>query len=408
VSYPISTVRNVSTVGAGSVAPGNVGRYAFAVATGGLVVADASTGLPLPDGKNLPVTVSSQIPKATVAGALGRFARKAIPLVGTGVALYDLGQELGFGLDNSSGTMQVTKVSDRPAGCGSPTGTALAIISGSAGTNCHGQPTAGFVIDGFERSGSQCRLYYHCGNGTYLGAYTSWSANSDPQGTQPSTIQEFEDAIESRGSWPPSSALARAMRDAINAGEIVPVHPHDVTGPASTPGPVTTTTDSVNNTTTTSTTTHNHTYDGPNVTTTTTTTNVTVDNTTNNIISSTTSTTQPVMPESSSEDEPVTFSDTALPPLPKLYEPKYPDGLVGVWNSKKAQLDSAPLVALVGDLMPNIGSGGTCPVWTMPLDFGFFNAGVLDFSVPCFIWDFAKVVIIVSALLLARRLVFGG
>jgi len=47
-------------------------------------------------------------------------------------------------------------------------------------------------------------------------------------------------------------------------------------------------------------------------------------------------------------------------------------------------------------------------VWTMPLDFGFFNAGVLDFSVPCFIWDFAKVVIIVSALLLARRLVFGG
>jgi hypothetical protein len=200
--------------------------------------------------------------------------------------------------------------------------------------------------------------------------------------------------------------LAQSTVDAIKSGESLSVQPQTVTGPATSPGPVTQTVDTINNTTTTSTTTHNHTYQGPQVTTTTTTTNVTVDNTTNNIISSTTTTSQPVIPESPEEN--IAATDTPLPAQPKLYEPEYPDGLVGVWNDKKAQLDAAPLVALVSDLMPSISGSGTCPVWTMPLDFGFFNAGVLDFSVPCWIWNFAKVIIICSALLLARRLVFGG
>lgn len=111
----------------------------------------------------------------------------------------------------------------------------------------------------------------------------------------------------------------------------------------------------------------------------------------------------PVQPK-----EDYSFSDQPLPAHPVLYERKYPDGLVGVWNSKKAELDSAPLVHLVSQLMPDVSSVGTCPNWSLDLDMGVANMGVWDVSPPCYVWDFAKVVIICSALLLARALVFGG
>lgn len=102
------------------------------------------------------------------------------------------------------------------------------------------------------------------------------------------------------------------------------------------------------------------------------------------------------------------FTDQPLPAQPVLYERKYPDGLVGVWNAKKTELDTAPLVQLVAQLMPDVSSVGTCPNWSLDLDMGVANMGVWDVSPPCYVWDFAKVVIICSALLLARALVFGG
>lgn len=431
VSYPISTVRNVATLGAGSVSSANVGRYAFAVATGGLVVADASTGMPLPDGRSFPVSVQSHIPKATVAGALGRFARKTLPVLSVGVALYDLGQELGFTLDNSSGELVVSVPS--PGTCTTAPCYSYQCLTGSycSGAGRKNSPIeAAQVVIGQNHYGCKAatvsvRMHpsspgdwqyngsgvsYPSGPATCslgwnnLGKY-SRAPDTEPSFT-PSTVQAFEDAIAARSGWPTSSALARATVDAINSGESLAAEPQAVTGPATSPGPVTTTVDTINNTTTTSTTTHNHTYDGPQVTTTTTTTNITIDNSTGNVINNTTTTSEPVLPETETPD--YSFNDTALPAVPSLYEPKYPDGLVGVWNSKKAQLDAAPLVAQVGDLMPDVGTVGTCPVWTMPLDFGFFNAGVLDFSIPCWIWDFARVIVIVSALILARALVFGG
>lgn len=416
VAYPISTVRNVSTVGASSVSAGNVGRYAFAVATGGLVVADAATGVPLPDGKNLPVAVRSSIPKATVAAALGRFARKAIPLLGTGAALYDLGQELGFGMDNSSGVVSLTKPDTSlctVAPCfeytysstlypyvRSPAQacvTGFAHVQGSSTTTVY--TFTGFVApdvcQGTRKIGAAAPTYSAIN-------VTRRSASVQPPANAPATIQEFEDAIEAKTTWPPSSALARAMKDAINAGELTPIHPYDVTGPVTTPGPVTTSTDNVNNTTTTSTTTNNHTYSGPSVTTTTTTTNVTVDNSTGSVISSTTVNSQPVMPEQSEEDQGVA-SDTALPSIPKLYEPEFPDGLEGVWNDRKAQLLDTSLFQIIPTLMPNVGDGG-CPTWSIPSIYG----GNLNASIPCNVWYFIRLVIILTALMLARRLIFGG
>ena len=58
--------------------------------------------------------------------------------------------------------------------------------------------------------------------------------------------------------------------------------------------------------------------------------------------------------------------------------------------------------------MPSVGLTGTCPVLMVNLDVGFQNFGTHDFAPPCWIWDFGRVVVIVSALLLARALIFGG
>lgn len=101
-------------------------------------------------------------------------------------------------------------------------------------------------------------------------------------------------------------------------------------------------------------------------------------------------------------------SDTPLPDQPKLYTPKYPDGLIGVWTAKKAALMTSPLLNLVSGLMPSVPDGGSCPTWMLSLDVGIADFGVHDVAPPCWIWGFAKVVVIVSALLLARALIFGG
>ena len=106
--------------------------------------------------------------------------------------------------------------------------------------------------------------------------------------------------------------------------------------------------------------------------------------------------------------EKVEVTDKPLPDQPNLYEPKYPDGITGLWNSKLEEIKATPLFNLAPSLLPNV-SAGTCPSWKVDLSIdGWTNAGLQDVSPPCWVWDVAKLVIIASALLLARRLIFGG
>lgn len=102
------------------------------------------------------------------------------------------------------------------------------------------------------------------------------------------------------------------------------------------------------------------------------------------------------------------ISDTALPGLPVLYTAKFADGVAGVWASNKAALFASPLFGLVSQLMPAGFSGGTCPVWQLPLAIGPWDYGSSDVAPPCWLWDVARAIIIISALLLARSLIFGG
>lgn len=93
----------------------------------------------------------------------------------------------------------------------------------------------------------------------------------------------------------------------------------------------------------------------------------------------------------------------------KLYEPRYPQGPVEVWKQSSAGIKSSGLGSLAMALMPKIGDGGSAPVWIVDLNFrpvGDF--GVHDISPPLWLWDVLKAITILTALITARRLIFGG
>lgn len=243
--------------------------------------------------------------------------------------------------------------------------------------------------------------------------------------------QELEDLFggyaENMGDWGNSRAPNLAAKLAPHY-DILDDSPSEVTGPASAPISETTTRESVNlspgtNTpvspghtgptdsgtrTTTKTTTAQNTYSGDTMTTTTVTNTTT--NITNNITNNTTNvgtTTEESDKEPEKEDE---AQDTDLPGVPELYEQKYPDGISGVWNKAKSDLNSSQLFSLVYSLTPDLADGGSCPSWNLDLSWtpggsmGSYEIG----SSFCFIWPILRVIVLITALFTARLLIFGG
>lgn len=102
-------------------------------------------------------------------------------------------------------------------------------------------------------------------------------------------------------------------------------------------------------------------------------------------------------------------TDTPFADLPELYKQKYPDGLIGVLRTQTAAMKATPLFQLPMQLMGDLPQTGQCPSWQLDLSlaswasFGTYNVGA-----DCAIWDFAGWVIVISAFILARQLIFGG
>lgn len=323
VSFPVSTLRNVATFGNAPISSSSVPRYAFAVATNGLVVADAATGLPLPSGQTTPITIKSSIPKASTSAAIGRFLRKGVPILGTGVALYDLAQELGYVLETNGGTVTVKQTTQPPAGYDGfeykEVNTAIAQLPYVE--------TKQLACDAWALYRTNTNMFqeYRCRNANTgpvngqteqraKGSTGAWGIISDftyarrtdltpfvPTLVE-TTPRNFELAITDKNEWQPSSALGRALVDAIKAGEIVSPPVTQITGPASSPGPLSTS--QTGDVTTQSSTEYNHTYQGNRVTTNITNTTTSFTTSTGATISSTTTTTTPEIPQPSTETEP--------------------------------------------------------------------------------------------------------
>ena len=117
-------------------------------------------------------------------------------------------------------------------------------------------------------------------------------------------------------------------------------------------------------------------------------------------------TTNPDGTTSETEQE-VTFTDGPFDDIPKLWERKYPDGIVGVM-AEHAQ-SGGPLTSLLTTLTSGAPTAGTCPNWQVSFNLGRMgNYGSGNLAPDCSIWPILRACIFITALFLARRLIFGG
>lgn len=100
------------------------------------------------------------------------------------------------------------------------------------------------------------------------------------------------------------------------------------------------------------------------------------------------------------------FTDPDMPKVPSFYKQQYPDGLKGVWESKKSELDGSSFLQFLRSFIPSFS--GTCPSWGLSFDLGFISFGSHGFGSQCYALDFVGIVFLVTAAFAARALIFGG
>lgn len=287
--------------------------------------------------------------------------------------------------------------------------------SGSSYGKCFGDVTYRYGASEFTGTNSYInnwgRSQGTCPAGQHV--WSDGSCHSEPQVqevtykpiSQDAAQSKLEEAIKAISN---SQKVIEAVRDMLNKGGTVEVDSPTITGPET--GQPTTTTgtqqvttrnpDGSTSTSTvniTNTTVNHYTYNGAQVTARSVSTTSKTDGQGNTTEETT---------ESDPEEAP---TDTPMPPIPKLYERKYPDGMVGIWHEQSEQLKQSGLFQLAQQLMPQVPDGGQCPSFKVPLNYAnWANFGEGDVSPPCWIWDFGRVVILICAGLLARRLIFGG
>ena len=202
----------------------------------------------------------------------------------------------------------------------------------------------------------------------------------------------------------------RIFKELLDKGANIELPKPTITGPSSTEGEEVTTVNP-DGSKTVSKTTYNFQTSGDTVTNTDKSTKTTTYNIDNSVrsVSTTTTVPSPSAPTDTPEKPDYSFNDSPFGDVPELYKRKYEDGIKGVWDQKMTAIKATPIFSLGRDIMPNLAATGSCPVFTVPLDLAVWAAhGNADVSPPCWVWDFGKVVIVCSALLLARRLIFGG
>ncbi|MBA4710474.1 hypothetical protein [Aquitalea aquatica] len=111
--------------------------------------------------------------------------------------------------------------------------------------------------------------------------------------------------------------------------------------------------------------------------------------------------------EDEKPDQTPTWTDPSMPTVPDLYIQKYPDGLKGVWLSKQDSFKQTAFVKSLQTLVPSI-SGGTCPSFSIDTNNHWVNTGSMQIPTPCWIYDFVRAVLMLTAVFVSRAIIFGG
>lgn len=109
-----------------------------------------------------------------------------------------------------------------------------------------------------------------------------------------------------------------------------------------------------------------------------------------------------------SEEDSLSIPDTPASGAESFWQSEYPDGLNGIWQKHQASFSSTPLANWLNSWA--FPSSGSCPSFGFSFDFGFVSFGnqSLPSDMFCYVFPAVRLIFIISALLLARRLVFGG
>lgn len=107
------------------------------------------------------------------------------------------------------------------------------------------------------------------------------------------------------------------------------------------------------------------------------------------------------------EDQDINFTDSEFPPVEPFYQQKYPEGLEGVWQDAQSKFDNSEFMSFLHSFVPQFS--GSCPSWSMSFNIASWASyGNVPFVNLCYVFDFIKVIILVTALFTARAITFGG
>lgn len=107
------------------------------------------------------------------------------------------------------------------------------------------------------------------------------------------------------------------------------------------------------------------------------------------------------------EEQDINFSDSEFPPVEPFYQQKYPEGLEGVWQDAQSKFDNSEFMSFLHSFVPQFS--GSCPSWSMSFNIASWASyGNVPFVNLCYVFDFIKVIMLVTALFTARAITFGG
>lgn len=354
-----------------------------------------------PSGNKVPIGVSAKVLGSAAAKIIGA-GLGVSAIVGTGQALWDLCNELGFNCSKTAGgPLTITKpdptiCTTAPcyqylvnAAVGDPPQRIQASSHKAACTLWAQHPSRGSYKSNYIASNESTCYLTDWTDYPYQMGITKVEVSPGAPVPSPSTLAELQDFISARTTgWPLNSAIHKAIEEAAKAtGQKVPLTNPKVSGPATSQGTTKTTVDPAKNTTTTTGVTHNHTYNDNRVTTTTTTSSNVTNNTTGTG-ETTTTTEEPVEEESECQKNPQSIGCAEL---------DTPEGEI-------------PRVEKLITFTPeNLGfGGGSCPA-NVVQNLGGSPVTIVNWTQNCsYITTYAKPIILALASFSALMIIFVG
>jgi len=280
-----------------------------------------------PAGVKVPMSVAARVPGAAAASLLVK-GLKLAPVLGTGIALYEMAQEVGFSLSKTADGVQVQKAptgacttapcyeyQNQYTGDGLWYSTLDAACKSYLGQSLYGSPTTSAIA----APPNSC--VFSNGSDTRTFGLATPREVAPATGGQASTLDALRDAIAAKSGWPSGSSVSQALVDAQNlTGEKIQTQNPILSGPATSTGKSSTTANP-DGSTTTKTTNYGHTYSGNTYTTNV--VNVTSNySPTTNTTTTTTETTTPDPAQSDCEKNPNALGCQTLNDVPDDQVPK--------------------------------------------------------------------------------------